>query len=104
MPPFDERCLPHLTRVSAPPSWLGTLIPGRPVREVSTFPPSSTHSTDLSLFILSTTPIQKLRIYFYTLYPKPVSLLVSIFPSLVHLVVIAWNVTLTVRVPLCLSI
>src|SRR5277367_992479 len=32
--PFDEGCLPILTRVSAMPPWLGILIPGRPVREV----------------------------------------------------------------------
>jgi hypothetical protein len=103
MLPFDERCLPNLTHVYAPPSWLGKLIPGRPVRVVSVYPESSTDSTDLGFVTLST-PIQKLWIGFNKLYPKPVSLLVSIFPSLVHLVVNAYGVDWTVRVPLCLSI
>jgi len=64
LPSFDERCLPNLTRVKAYPSWLGMLIPGRPVREVIVITPSRIHSTsiNLSLFTLSTTPIQKLSI------------------------------------------
>jgi hypothetical protein len=99
--PFDERCLPNLTRVRAMPSWLGILIPGRPVREVTASLPPSTDSTDLSFLTLSTTPIQKLYIHYEMLCPKPVSLLVSIFPSLVHLVLVAWDVDWTVRVPLC---
>jgi hypothetical protein len=103
-PPFDERCLPNLTRVKARPSWLGILIPGRPVREVNMRPPSRIDSTDWSFFTLSTTPTQKLEINYDMLYPKPRSLLVSIFPSLVHLVVRAYNVEWTVCVPLCLSI
>jgi hypothetical protein len=101
---FDERCLPNLTRIEASSSLLRILIPGRPVREVDVYSHLSTDSTDLSFFTLSTTPIQKLSIYYDMLYPKPVSLLVSIFPSLLHLEVIAWGVGSTVRVPLCLSI
>jgi F-box domain len=104
MPPFDERCLPNLNRVSANPSLLRILIPGRPVREVAIHAYSSIDSTDWGFFTLSTTPIQKLHIRFDILYPKPVSLLVSTFPSLVHLAVIAWDVRSTVRVPLCLFI
>jgi hypothetical protein len=102
--PFDERCLPNLTRVVAEPSWLRTLIPGRPVREVIVHSPSRIYSTDLSFFTLSTTPIQKLSIHYAMLYPKPVSLLVSIFPTLVYLEVNAYAVDWTVRVLLCLSI
>jgi len=102
--PFDEKCLPNLTRVYAPPSWLSILIPGRPVREVMMFTPSSIDPTDLSFLTLSTTPIQKLYISYNMLYPKPVSLLVSTFPSLVHLDVEANGVDWTVRVHLCLSI
>jgi hypothetical protein len=102
-PSFDERCLPNLTRVMAHSSLLRILIPGRPVREV-TMLSSRIDSTDLSFFTLSTTPIQKLAISYDMLYPKPKSLLVSIFPSLVHLVVWAYNVEWTVRVPLCMSI
>ena len=104
VPSFDGKCLPNLTQVSANPSWLGKLIPGRPVRVVLVYSPSSTDSTDLSFFTLSTTPIQKLCINYDMLYPKPVSLLVSIFPSLVYLEVNAYAVDWTVRVPLCLSI
>jgi F-box-like len=106
-PTFDERCLPNLTGVEARLPFLGILIPGRPVREVVAHSNYNIDSTDLSFFTLSTTPIQKLEIEYNMLYPKPVSLLVSTFPSLVHLVVIVWGygVTLmTVRVPLCLSI
>ena len=101
MPRFDERCLPNLTRIHAHLSWLSILIPGRPVTEVTT---RSASDIDLSFFTLSTTPIQKLRIPYDRLFPNPVSLLVSIFPSLVHLVVDAYNVDWTVRVPQCLSI
>jgi F-box domain len=99
--PFDENCLPNLTRVMAVPSWLGKLIPGRPVREVYM---SYTDSTDWSFSTLSTTPIQKLKVYFDVLYSKPVSFMVSTFPSLVHLRVITWNVEWVVHVRLCLSI
>jgi hypothetical protein len=99
LPPFDERCLPNLTCVRARPSWLGILIPGRPVREVEVL---TDLSSDLSLS-LSTTSIQKLWIDFDMLSPKPELFLVSIFPSLVHLVLDARYV-IPVRVPLCLSI
>jgi hypothetical protein len=98
--PLDERCLPNLTRVCATHPWLGILIPGRPVREVLMLSPLSAHS-DLSFFTLSTTPVQKLRTHFDVLCSKPVSLLVSIFPSLVHLVV---HTNWTVCVRLCLFI
>jgi hypothetical protein len=104
VPSFDERCLPNLTQVGAHPSWLGKLIPGRPVRVALVYSPPSIGPTDLSFFTLSTTPIQKLCINYDMLYPKPVSLLVSIFPSLVYLEVNAYAVDWTVRVPLCLSI
>jgi hypothetical protein len=85
--------------VNAIPIWLRILIPGRPVREVIVISLSRIDSTDLSFFTLSTTPIQKLYTHYNMLYPKPVSLLVSIFPSLVYLVVNAYAVDWTVRVP-----
>jgi hypothetical protein len=103
-PQIDEWRLPNLTCIKAMPSWLGILIPGRPVREVIVLPPPSIGPTDLSFFTLSTAPIQKLYIHYDMLYPKPVSLLVSIFPSLVYLVVNAYAEDWTVRVLLCLSI
>ena len=105
LPPFDERYLPNLTRVTATPSLLRLLIPGRPVRQVIVLSRSSSDSTDLSFFTLSTTPIQKLRINGGMLYPKPGSLLASVFfPSLVHLEVYARDVEWLERVRLCLSI
>jgi F-box domain len=100
LPPLGERCLPNLIQVWARPSWLGILIPGRSVREVNMFSPSVLHSTDLSYFTLSTTPVQKLKIDYDMLYLKPVSLLVSIFPTLVHLVVWSRDREWTVCVPL----
>jgi hypothetical protein len=108
IPPFDERCLPNLTRVEAMPSWLGILIPGRPVREVVMHPPldldPTLDSTDFSFFTLSATPIQKFWIDLRMLYQKPVSLMVSIFPSIMHLAVEASGMQWPVRVHLCLSI
>ena len=101
-PPFDERCLPNLTRVYALPSWLRILIPGRPVREVQMI--SQFDPTDLSFFTLSTTPIQNLWIGYDVLYSKPVSLLVSIFSSLVHLEMYACRMEWTVRVRLCVCL
>ena len=106
--PFDEGCLPNLTYIRAMPCWLSILIPGRPVREVCVISHVNIDSIDLSFFTLSTNPIQKLRInydiLYPNLYPNPVSLLVSIFPSLVHLEMVTWDATYAVRVPLCLSI
>jgi F-box domain len=104
LPPFDERCLPNLTRIEAIHSLLRILIPGRPVREAVVTSPLDIHPIDLSFFTLSTTPIQKLWIYYDMLYPKPVSLLVSIFSSLVHLEVDASYVEWIELVRLCLSI
>ena len=101
--PFDDKCLPNLTQVTADSPLLRILIPGRPVREVIVISPGRINSTDLSFFTLSTTPIQELKIYYERLYPKPVSLLVSIFSSLVHLVVYARDVEWTVRVPLSIQ-
>jgi hypothetical protein len=103
-PPFDERCLPNLTRVSARPSWLRILIPGRPVKEVMVFSSMNFSPTDLSFFTLSTTPIQKLLIYIDALYSNPITRLVSAFPSLVYLMVDAFGIDWTERVRLCLSI
>src|ERR1700721_2026157 len=40
-PPFEETFLPNLTQVTAKPSWVHMLIPGRPVREVRVYDPWS---------------------------------------------------------------
>jgi hypothetical protein len=84
--PFDERCLPNLTRVHAHRSWLGVLIPGRPVTDVVVFSPWHEKTIDLSFFTLSTAPIHSLRIPYINIYPTPGSRLVSIFPSIANLV------------------
>jgi hypothetical protein len=86
------------------PYLLGVHIPRRPVREVSVLSPLGIDSTDWSFFTVSTTPIQKLPINGDMLYPKPGSLLASVFPSLVHMVVYAYDADWTVRVPICLFI
>jgi hypothetical protein len=83
---FGAMFLPNLTGVSASFSWLQQLIPDRPVNEVVSLGSArNIKSVDLSFFTLSTAPIQKLTIDYSYLYPKPVQLLESIFPSLTHL-------------------
>jgi F-box domain len=89
--PFEQTSLPNLTRINASHKWLPRLIPGRPVRSIVTFKPDFTYGPvdadfDSSFFALSTGPLQKLIIPFFFLYPKPASLLISTFPSLMHLV------------------
>jgi hypothetical protein len=83
---FEATCLPNLTRVAAHPPWIRTFIQGRPVREVEMFLPWPQGFFNLNSFTLSTAPIQKLSIPCVYLYPEPISILVSIFPSLVHLI------------------
>jgi F-box domain len=85
LPPFEETILPNLTQVTADPSSLHILIPGRPVRSVTVFDTHHAVDYELSFFTLSTAPIQKLTIPSASLFPKPGSLLASLFPSLVHL-------------------
>jgi hypothetical protein len=90
--PFEESCLPNLTQVTAVPSWLPILIPGRPVGEVTILECDHTvddfdFNFDFNFFTLSTAPIQKLSIPGIYLSPKSGSLLASVFPSLVHLTV-----------------
>jgi F-box domain len=84
--PFEQTLLPNLTRVKAYPDWLPILIPGRPVKSIAMYEPHFTYDADdfdLSFLALSTGPLLKLSIPFYSLYPKPASLLTSTF--LVHL-------------------
>jgi hypothetical protein len=66
---FELTCLPNLTRVTAPYSYLPHLIPGRPASEVDSI--GVLHvgdSVDLSHYALSTTPIGNSRStsFFYT--------------------------------------
>jgi hypothetical protein len=80
----EPTCLPNLTWVSAPFPWLQSLIPNRPVSEVSIVARDVEHE-DLNFFALSAAPIQKLTVSIGSLYTKPVKYLTSNFPSLVHL-------------------
>jgi len=95
--PFDERCLPNLTRVRAVPSWLGILIPGRPVTDVFMLESRYQRIIDLSIFTLSTAPIYSLDISYDNIYPTPESHLVSIFPSMVNLVLRTFELDWRVR-------
>jgi hypothetical protein len=89
---LDATCLPNLTRVNAEFPWLPCLIPGRPLNEVISDGGSlNKHSTDLSFFALSTTPIWKLKIDYSYLYPTPGHLLASFLPSLTHFTLIVFN-------------
>jgi hypothetical protein len=90
--PFEETCLPNLTRVAAYPCWLRVLIPGRPVREVVMAETWHKNPIDFSFFTLSIAPIQKLYIPYAYLHPRRGSFLASIFPSLVHLVVCVYSI------------
>jgi hypothetical protein len=95
-PPFDERCLPNLTKVMATYTWLDTIIPGRPVTDVVVlgFWPKT---IDMSFFTFSTGPIHSLKIAYVNIYPTPESHLASIFPSLANLVLGAYGLNRSVR-------
>ena len=91
--PFEQTLLPNLTRVkTAYHECLPILIPGRPVRSISTHEAGFDYKyvnpdlDSLSFFALSTGPLQKLNIPFSLLYPKPASHLISTFPFLMHLI------------------
>jgi len=83
--PLETMCLPNLTRFTGTITWLPYIIPGRPISEVTVVEHISDHrSIDLSIFTLATTPIRKLTIDYSHLYPTPVHLLASTFPSLTY--------------------
>jgi hypothetical protein len=83
--PLEATSLLNLTRINATFDQLSYLIPGRPLNEViSDGCTSYEHSTDLSFFALSTTPIQKLTIDYSYLSTTPVYRLASFLPSLTH--------------------
>jgi hypothetical protein len=89
---LEATCLLNITRIKATFPWLPYLIPGRPLSEViSDEWIEYEHSTDLSFFALSTTPIQKLTIDYSYLYPTPVHLLASFLPSLTHFTLTVWK-------------
>jgi hypothetical protein len=84
--PFEETCLPNLTRVTAGSLWLSQLIPGRPVSEVTLTNRVFVNWGHLTFFTLSTVPIWKLELnYWFLCSAKTLAPLASIFPSLTHL-------------------
>jgi hypothetical protein len=86
---LEATCLPNLSRVTASFSSLPNFVPGRPVSEVISLVFPDDDISDLSFFTLSTSPILKLVIDYFGLYPKSTHLLASIFPSLTHLLIMA---------------
>ena len=95
--PFDERCLPNLTRVMAVHSWLNILIPGRPVTHVAMLETLPEETIDMTLFTLSTAPIYSLNISYANIYPTPESRLASIFPSIADLELVVSDLNQSVR-------
>jgi hypothetical protein len=89
---LEATCLPNLTRITGPFSWLPHLIPGRPLNEVISYGYTvNEDSIDLGFFALSTTPIQKFTIDYSYLYPTPGHLLASFLPSLTHFTLKIWK-------------
>jgi hypothetical protein len=82
---LEPTCLPNLSRITAPYTWLPYIVPGRPVSEVaSTNYPRDGSPVDLSFYALSTVSIHKLAIS-YLLFPNLEHLLPTVFPLLTHL-------------------
>ena len=83
-----QDCLPNLTRVCTVYYWLPYLIPGRPVSEVSVLGSClPLGASNLSIFALSTVPIEKLHIPYFYIYGEHVPRLASLFPSLAYLTI-----------------
>jgi hypothetical protein len=94
---LEPTCLPNLSRITAPYTWLPHIVPGRPVSEVTaTYYPFSGNPVDLSFYAFSTVPIQKLS-FDYQLFKKSELLLATIFPSLTHLKVDLYMAILSIQ-------
>jgi hypothetical protein len=98
--PFEQTLLPNLTRVKTDyHQWLPILIPGRPVRSITTYEPDPVIDEpvdpdfDSSFFALSTGPLLKLNIPVLFLYPKPASFFMSTFPFLTHLMLYSYGMS-----------
>jgi hypothetical protein len=81
---LEPTCLPNLTRITAPYTWIPHILPGRPVSEVSSIRYMDENPVDFSIYALSTVPIQKFSLDYFLL-PNSERLLASTFPSLKHL-------------------
>ena len=83
--PFEETCLPNLTRVTGGSNYLSKLIPGRPVSEVTLLDRASVNWSHFTFFTLSTVPIWKLEInYWFLRSCTTLAPLAPILPSLTH--------------------
>jgi hypothetical protein len=96
--PFEETCLPNVTRITAKSSCLSQLIPGRPVSEVTMLDHVSVNWSHYNFFTLSTVPIWKLGIDYMSIQNTTLAPLALIFPSLTHLTLtIDFNLLFKVR-------
>jgi hypothetical protein len=84
--PFEETCLPILTRVTAESACLSQLIPGRPVSEVTLIDRVFVAWSHFTFFTLSTVPIWKLEInYWFLRSCTTLAPFAPILPLLTHL-------------------
>lgn len=82
-------CLPKLTKLDAPISWLTALIPGRPVKEVN-FHESSLSAipiNDITYLVSSLSPIRTLAVGSASLLALTLSQITSILPALKKLAI-----------------
>ena len=82
---LEPTCIPNLTRITAPYTWLPYIVPGRPVSEIASIGYRVGNPIDFSFFALSTVPIQKFETSYFPL--TNTELIASIFPSLMHLTI-----------------
>ena len=88
-PPFDYTCLPNISRIAAPLSWVQALVPNRPVSDVTILAlgDMSDKYVDIDFLSRSTAAIKRLRIDSFYLDDKPAEVVESVLPSLEHLTV-----------------
>lgn len=82
-------CLPKLTKLDAPMSWLTTLIPGRPVKEVVFYERSrlAIPTIDITFLVSSLSPIRTLAVGSPSLLALSLSQIASILPALEKLTI-----------------
>ena len=82
-------CLPKLTKLDAPMSWLSALIPGRPVKEVIFHDRrrSAIPTIDITYLVSSLSPIRMLAVGSPSLLALTLSQIRSILPALENLTI-----------------
>jgi hypothetical protein len=82
-------CLPKLTKLHAPMSWLSALIPGRPVKVVIFFERSRwvIPINDITYLVSSLSPIRTLAVGSPSLFALTLSQITSILPALEKLTI-----------------